>query len=132
MKRSVAVVAAGLMGLPFYPALFARTGDDFSGRWEMEECDAAYARRYSRCELELEQRGTVVAGTARYGDEHERWTCAVKGRVVDGVLEMKWKGETKYWRGTARLRKHGEGLRGEYRREDVEGSGTQWCRGVRR
>ncbi len=129
MKRLV--IAVVLMGIPLYPALFARAGADFSGRWTMQECDATYTHPYSRCTLELEQRGGFVTGTASYGDEYETWRCPVRGPVVDGVFEMKWKGETKYWRGTARLWFVGDGLRGEYKREDVSNTAVQYCRGRR-
>jgi hypothetical protein len=129
MKSVLAAMV--LIGLPIWPAVFARSADAFDGVWTMEECDAAYARRYSTCTLELEQRGEVVVGRSWYRDEWEQWTCDVRGRVKDGVLDLKWMGATKYWRGTARLWVHDGGLRGEYRREDVEGTGVQYCRGAR-
>ena len=129
MKRVLILVA--LMGMPAYPVLFARAGADFTGRWTMKECTAAYANEYSRCTLELVQRGSYVTGCATYTDKWETWRCPVAGPVRNGVFEMKWKGETKFWRGTARLWFAGDALRGEYRREDVMSSGVQYCMGER-
>ena len=125
------VIAIAAMGLPVYPALFARDAADFSGTWLMQECDAVYVHPFSRCTMSLSQQGDFVEGTATYSDEYETWTCDVRGRVVNGVLEMKWKGCAKYWRGTARMWPHKDGVRGEYLREDVAGTTTQYCRGRR-
>ena len=125
------VFAIAVMGLPVTPAILARSGPDFSGTWLMQECDAVYVNPFSRCVLELAQQGDFVDGTATYSDDFETWTCDVRGRVVNGVLEMKWKGCAKYWRGTARMWPHKDGVRGEYLREDVAGTTTQYCRGRR-
>ncbi len=103
---------------------------DVSGRWRMKETYPDYRGQLRETWMEIVQDGPHV--TLRAWEDHDTWTCAGKGRVEGTHLTLRWWGKDKYWRGTAALELAGGELRGTFRREDVQGAATQYCRGERR
>jgi hypothetical protein len=102
---------------------------DVSGRWLMRETYPDYTGQLRETWMEVAQDGPHV--TVRAWEAHDAWTCTGRGRVEGNRLDLRWWGRDKYWRGTAALELVGGELRGTFRREDVEGAATQYCRGWR-
>lgn len=128
----VAIAMVGLIGvgLTIGASATEEAPADVSGRWLMRETYPDYRGQLRETWLEIAQDGPHV--TIRAWEAHDVWTCTGKGRVEGSRLEMRWWGKDKYWRGTASLELAEGELRGTFRREDVEGAATQYCRGTRR
>ena len=122
MRRAAAVLLLALSAC-------GERVSDFSGRWLMSETDPECAHAYSRCWVEIEQRGDRV--TLRARGEGGDWTCDGRGEVLGKRLRFRWLGERKNWRGWAEVERTGDELRGTYGREDVSAPGVQYCKGTK-
>lgn len=132
MKRALFVTGLALLaaGGWWLAGSAGRKAPDFSGRWLMHETDPECKHSYSRCTVEIDQRGDRV--TLRAWGEGNDWTCEGRGVVENGRLKFRWMGQQKNWRGWAEWERRGDEVRGTYQRDDTAGAAVQYCRGTRK